>query len=134
MPMDISNPTLGYAAFVGIKFAGYSYFAADHLNSVYKKRVNPWFFGAVRTLVGMTVGGLLYFLLQKSNVDTYSLYAALIPIRLLEWLVVIAPFYDPTLSDKGRLFKQSTFGIVVSFLLDIPAAFIGFISAGVWVC
>jgi len=47
---------------------------------------------------------------------------------------VIAPFYDRGLSDKTRLFKCASLGMVWSFILDIPAGVVGFLSAGVWVC
>ena len=133
MPGGVSTPALGYTAFVGIKFAGYS-LAGRYLNQTYSKKVNPWFFGAVRTVVGMVVGGALFLVIAATKTEPLVLYGLLIPIRIVEWLVVITPFYDRGLTDKRRLLKCSTIGMVWSFILDIPAGLLGFLSAGVWVC
>jgi hypothetical protein len=62
-PVGISTPVLGYAVFIGIKFAGYT-FATRFLNETYVRKVNPWTFGAVRTLVGMSVGRALYLIVR----------------------------------------------------------------------
>lgn len=132
LPVGLHTPVLGYLAFAAIKFAGYT-FAARFLNETYAKKANSWAFGAVRTLVGMSVGGALYVITEYTKVGFLTLYAALLPIRVVEWFAVIALFYDRGVADKKRLLKCSSAGMVWSAVLDLPAAVIGFLSAGVWI-
>ncbi|GAB2847706.1 hypothetical protein GCM10027277_14760 [Pseudoduganella ginsengisoli] len=133
MPAGAAHPELGYAAFVAIKFVGYTA-GARFLNAWYGKRVNVWLLGGIRTLVGMVVGAVFYATMTAMSINPLGVYIFLIPVRILEWGVVIAPFYDWTLRDRARVLKYSATGTVLSFVLDIPAGIVGFISAGVWVC
>lgn len=132
LPVDLSTPVLGYAAFAGIKFGGYA-IAALFLNLTYPTKISPWAFGAVRTLVGMSVGGVLYLIMASTKIEFLALYVALVPIRIVEWFAVVALFYDRRLTDMKRLLKCSFAGMVWSAILDIPAGVIGFLSAGAWI-
>lgn len=132
LPVGMHTPVLGYLAFVAIKFAGYA-FAATYFNATYAKKISPWAFGAVRTLVGMAVGGALYLVMEYTKAEFQTLYVVLVPIRLVEWFAVVALFYDRGLADRTRLLKCAAAGVVLSVILDMPAGVLGFLSAGVWV-
>jgi hypothetical protein len=133
MPAGMSTPALGYGAFVAVKLVGY-WGAAHFLNRDYVQSVNPWAFGVARTLLGMAVGGALFLFMGANQIEPWAMYVLLVPIRMVEWAVVIVAFYDRRLADTGRLLKCCTLGTVWSFVLDIPAAVLGFIGAGVWIC
>lgn len=133
MAADISNPVIGSLVFAGIKVAGYS-FAATRLNRLYSASVNPWLFGITRTLLGVAVGAALGYLLVGAQKDLDDFYLALVPIRIFEWLVLIALFYDRQSPNLSRLFKAAALGTLLSFALDIPAGLLGVLSAGVFIC
>ena len=131
MPAGMSTPALGYGAFVAVKLAGY-WGAAHFLNRDYVQSVNPWIFGVTRTLLGMAVGGALFWFMGATQIEPWAMYVLLVPIRMLNgpWSSLVRD----RLADTGRLLKCSTLGTVWSFVLDIPAGLLGFISAGVWIC
>ena len=144
MPAGISNPGLGYASFCAVKFVGYTA-AAHFLSRRYKRDISAWKVGAVRTLIGMGAGAL-YFLLwyvldyrALDRVGTFTNFpipylAGLLPVRLGEWWFLIWLFYDRELRQAAKGWRMVGLGTVWSYILDAPATFGFFATAGVFVC
>jgi hypothetical protein len=146
VPAGLSNPAVGYAAFSAIKFAGYT-IAAHYISRSYDRSdLAAWRVGATRTLIGMTAGAL-YFglwivvripfpqLLNTTGEAFPFLYlAGLLPVRLLEWWLLIWIFYDRALIERAKGLRTVALGTAWSCLLDIPAV-AGLITiGGFWVC
>ena len=71
----------------------------------------------------------------SGGVGVLALYAGLLPVRLLEWLAIIAVFFDRRLGEPGRLLKYSLAGIAWSYLLDAVAILLAIITPGaIWLC
>ena len=133
MPFGIKDPVVGGAAFLAIKFAGYS-FAASRISKHYSdSQNNIYAVGAARTLIGVLFG-TLYFTLASVGVPGVLILLGLIPIRVIEWLLLLKIFYDRPLEKRSKAQDVVVLGTIWSFVLDIPAI-IGFIAvAGFWVC
>lgn len=97
--------------------------------------------GIIRTLIGVGVGAILglgfWSIPKLANFDfaTPVFFALLVPVRVGEWALLLwwvyrtRPFADP------GMMRLITFGILVSFALDL----LGIIAAwvlpgGMWVC
>jgi hypothetical protein len=132
------GPTeVGFAAFVGVKLVGYTV-AGFKLRAAYQREGRvPIAFGVSRTLLGVAAG-LAYGSAVPSvasGVGMLALYAGLLPVRLLEWLGIIAVFFDRRLGEPGRLLKYSLAGIAWSYVLDAVAILLALITPGaIWVC
>src|SRR5262249_38279992 len=97
--------------------------------------------GLLRTLLGMAVGfgyqiafeGTHAFELPAS-MDRPVFLTGLIPIRMLEWSLIIWLFYDRRWSRRTMDVIAILAGVLVSFVLDVPGI-LGFcIVGGFWVC
>jgi hypothetical protein len=138
MPGGLSNPVQGYIAFSAVKLCGYS-LAAWYLNRQYPDaKRNFAVVGLTRTLIGMLFGGALGFLvLPLVDVGEFGIivyYLGLIPVRLLEWWIIILLFYDRHALTKAKDWRHVGIGTVWSYALDIPAV-IGFVATGgFWIC
>lgn len=137
MPGGISNPVVGYITFTAVKLVGYS-IAGLFLNNRYaNSNSNFGLVGLVRTVIGIVFGGLLGLtssVLSDGGVGFYVYFFGLIPVRLLEWWIIIWLFYDRPLQTKPKNWFYAGLGTAWSFILDIPAL-VGFIAtAGVWIC
>jgi len=139
MPGGFSQ-SLGLLAFPAIKAAGYTAFAF-YLNNQFPERPrNVFLVGICRMLLGLMFGTILAFFsfpfVFVFGVGVLIYLLGLIPVRVLEWWIIIKMFYgDPeqkiTWNDtKGII----TSGVICSFVLDIPAL-IGFVyAADFWIC
>ena len=135
--MPMGPAPLGFAYFVGVKFAGYTA-AAWGLRKLYPDYKGGIVkVGAARTGIGMAAGlaygALWLFLGTKESTPLYLI--ALIPIRIAEWLLLLHLFFDERLKDRGRAIKGSVAGTAWSYCLDaigIGAALV--IPGGIWVC
>jgi hypothetical protein len=139
MPGGLSNPIGGYLAFSAIKLGGYS-LAAWQLNRKYPdSKRNFAVVGVTRTAIGMVFGAVLAFLVWPLVVFAGMwvvpvYFLCLIPVRLLEWWIVILLFYDRRTQTKAKDWRYVGLGTAWSFALDIPAL-IGLIAtAGFWIC
>jgi hypothetical protein len=128
------GPT-AFVVFAAIKFAGYS-LAASALNRAYNRTdLRAMKVGATRTGIGVAAGvtfglGCLYTPLPE-----WLYFAALIPIRVLEWGLLIRLFYEPRFLATGRSWKWTGAGIIWSFLLDLIAIGTALVvPGGIWVC
>lgn len=96
MPGGLSNPVQGYLTFSAVKLAGYS-LAGWYLNRRYPdSTVNFALVGITRTAIGLAFGaalGLLAFpLILLDGFGIFVYIFGLIPIRLVEWWIVIRLF------------------------------------------
>jgi len=136
---------IGFAAFAGVKAAGYTA-AAAVLNRGYAQtspeKPNVVTVGLARTGIGL-VAGLIYGGLwilavnQMREADNWYIYyyAFLLPVRLAEWTFLIWMFFDRGLHDRSRLWKYVIFGTICSYVLDaigVGAALV--LPGGFWVC
>src|SRR5215467_3053185 len=98
---------IGFVAFTGVKFLGYSV-AATVLNNVFQSSRSAWLVGLARTGIGLVAGTLFggtWVLLAMRFESRWPDWVAptvffglLIPIRLAEWSLLIHVFFD-----RGRL-------------------------------
>ncbi len=139
MPGGITEP-LGFLAFPAIKAAGYTAFAF-YLNKQFPGQSrNVFLVGICRMLLGLLFGTILalfsfpFVFVFGIGVLIYIL--GLIPVRVLEWWIIIKAFYDnPEQKISWNDAKASiTMGVISSFILDVPAL-MGFVyAADFWIC
>lgn len=135
---------IGFAAFIGVKFLGYSV-AASVFTNFFQSTRNVWLVGLARTGIGLVAGTLfggVWILSSTLFHNKWPGWAAallffglLIPIRLAEWSLLIHFFFDRGLVQRVRDLKVATVGSAWSFVLDgvgVISAFV--IPGGFWVC
>lgn len=137
---------LGFVAFAGVKFAGYTC-AAWALNRFFQSKENSiWKVGTARTALGLAAGacyGGLFILLTNAVDPTGNhsdraavvYFIGLVPVRLAEWSLIIWLFYLRNKENRARLLGGAAAGTVWSFALDaigVGAALVA--PGGVWVC
>lgn len=138
-------PILGSLGYFLLKFLCYSGYA-KYLNHLYHKPNNIWKVGLARALLGLVIGAALNFLLLGAlNIqvssgrapiggrDTDIYFLLLTTIRIGEWLLIIWYFYDRELYISSKLAKGVLFGMLVSYLVDIPIM-LGFIMVIATIC
>ncbi len=93
-------------------------------------------FGAARTGVGIGVGvlyGLLLTLLPEA--PALQAYLGLLPVRVLEWGLLIWLFYGRSSIGFSRLSILTFIGVLVSYLLDgLGLVFVFVVPGAMWVC
>lgn len=135
-----SMPSIfGAILIVAIKFGGYRY-AGVWLNLSYVglTRTNPNIFGVIRTILGLAAGSAFGYLMLELEIDRGMMwwYVLLLPLRFLEWLLVIWFFYERKVAQLHALrwCKFALFGTVWSYALDVIAAVVVLVTPGaVWV-
>lgn len=133
MPAGVDHPFLGGLAFAAIKLAGYC-LAARMIGTSYQKDPPRWFaIGFARTTIGFAFG-YPYFQWATGAFQSLSFMLGLIPIRIIEWLLLLILFYDHRLQNRPRAGKVAALGTLWSFLLDLPATVGWILVAGFWVC
>jgi len=147
--MPFGPHPLGLVYFTAVKFAGYSgyAYAVNRTRTVASsplRKPSAWKVGSVRTAIGVAVGaaiGLGYWNLLRHVAPTWGDYAAvgffalLLPVRALEWYVVLLLLYEKFNFDKPLKSVVIFWGILVSFALDVvgmQAMLV--IPGGAWVC
>ena len=135
--MAASPEALGLVYFSAVKFMGYSA-ACFYLKRRYtQSTINPLVAGLIRTVIGLIVGSSILFIgyqigLQKGAPLFYFL---LIPLRYFEWFLLLRLFYERPLWGWPKAFKLVTFGVIWSFILDVPAIIALFaLPGGFWIC
>jgi hypothetical protein len=129
---------LGLAAFAAIKFVGYSAYSV-YLNNLFPDRWrNLFFVGFCRTALGLGFGTALGFLgiiaMLATGPPGFFIYiAALVPTRMLEWWIIVSAMYHVK-RDNPSVKKAIGFGILVSFILDVPALMGFFATDPFWIC
>jgi hypothetical protein len=138
MPGGLSSPVNGYLVFGAVKLAGYS-LAGWRLNRSYSgATANFAVVGITRTVIGMLFGAGLALLafpfIMFGGLGILIYLVGLIPVRLLEWWIIVLLFYDRKMITKQKDWQNVGLGTAWSFALDIPAL-IGFVATGgFWIC
>ncbi|KJV07565.1 hypothetical protein [Methylocucumis oryzae] len=137
MPASIDNPMLGYAAFAGVKWVGYT-LAAALINKCWGVKPSIYKIGTARLLIGMVFGvGVWGFTILGASADDtlfiFSYFLLLMPVRLLEWHLLFRWFYQQPYAQATKWFWLLG-GCAWSYVLDFPAALGWFATAGFWVC
>jgi|SRR5579863_2115003 hypothetical protein len=138
---------MGFVYFTAVKAVGYTA-ASVVLKIGYGLRGLPepriWAVGLTRTGIGLAAGamygGLWILVLNGINSSGGEGYAAffylfLLPIRLVEWILLIWLFFDRGLHHRIRMWKYAAFGTICSYALDaigVGAALV--LPGGFWVC
>lgn len=129
-----------------VKVVGYTIFAALWLGPALGDRGKSVAVavGASRAVAGV-IGAVMYGLalqlgLKKLGAAAPSgplmpvlFYLGLLPVRLVEWKLVLAAFYDGRkgAASRGRLYRDC---LVCSYLLDVPAILVTLLSGGFSFC
>jgi hypothetical protein len=82
-------------------------------------------------MFGAVVGIIGFWAL---NLAFYIFLLGLIPVRILEWLLLLRIFFLRQTDDKAKLLKNVALGVLWSFILDIPAIFGFIVTGGFWIC
>jgi hypothetical protein len=133
--MGLKHPAVGYGVFFAVKLVGYTA-AAYVISEVYKRADrNPLIVGGVRTLLGVATGAAFFGACKLFDTDGgIAFILGLLPLRILEWGLLVWWFYDPGFQQQSKSAKTIGLGTLWSFVLDIPAL-CGFImTAGWWIC
>jgi hypothetical protein len=136
---------MGFAAFTGVKFVGYTLAALALKKAFARTDANVFQVGLARTGIGLVVGtlfgGAAILLASSAHTDSgYNLvsvlfFALLIPIRLGEWSLLIHFFFDRGLIKRAKDLRYAALGTVWSFLLDAVGIYAAFVvPGGVWIC
>jgi hypothetical protein len=133
---------MGFAYFVGIKFAGYTA-AALAIRKFYpdfKGKIAK--VGGVRTAIGigagLAYGGIWWAgtsLSHSQDPSMFLYFLGLLPVRIAEWMWLMYLFFDRGWIDPQKAFKVIAGGAAWSYFLDaigVAAALV--IPGGIWVC
>jgi hypothetical protein len=133
-----AGPSLiGAGAFVAVKLAGYTAAGAFAKRRYGTARVSPFVFGVVRTLVGIAAGVACAIAADHLGLlrTEWLWFVLLVPVRLAEWSLVLALFFERGTGRTWRLLRWSALGSAWSYVLDAPAiAAMLLIPGGFWVC
>jgi hypothetical protein len=140
MPMGIENPAVGYVSVCAIKFVGYSLAGYVISKQYQKEKLNSLLVGGIRTLIGMGFGAAYFCFFSSLPTPTldqiggWGYLAGLIPIRIVEWWLLLWIFYDRKFERRRRDWAIVVLGTIWSYILDIPAIASFILTAGVYVC
>jgi len=129
--VDLSDVTvIGVIAFACAKFGGY------FLAFRFLKRIHPTIqasalvMAGTRTVLGLIVGGALYFGWNAPSREALPYYLLLTLLRLFIWGAIIHYFIGKANVARGRTWLYTLGGVLLSSLMDIPAAFFAFLVPG----
>src|SRR5262245_31067135 len=136
--MAVAPAPLGLAYFAAVKLCGYAA-AGVYLKRRYasKRPVSPWVVGVVRTVIGLFVGMGAMALASRLSIDRAEVlfYLLLAPLRVGEWLLLLAILFERPWSSWPRALKFAVLGSLWSYFLDVPAIVAAFsLPGGVWIC
>lgn len=135
MPAGLAS--LGLAYYAGVKLTGYC-LAAYYFNRHFTDRkANIYLAGATRTAIGLGVGSGTAALLELLDITTgdWVFLLLLIPIRFLEWLLLLWLFYRKPHWNRRLMTSLAAQGIVCSFVFDLPAILAAVtLPGGIWIC
>jgi len=135
--MPAGPASFGLVCFAAVKFAGYTAAATFLKRQFTESTASPWLVGGVRTVLGLAAGFGAVFSAEHFGILRFEagFYGLLIPIRMCEWLILLALFYRRPEWEWGRSLKFAAFGTLWSYVLDVPAVLAVFtIPGGAWIC
>jgi hypothetical protein len=134
---------VGFVAFAGVKFVGYT-LAALALKKAFKRPdTNIFKVALARTGIGLVAGAIfggIWILAatgegKAAGFASGLFFALLIPVRIAEWCLLIHLFFDKGLVDRNKDTKYAAFGVIWSFVLDAIGIFSAFVvPGGFWIC
>jgi hypothetical protein len=129
--VDLSDVTvIGVIAFACAKFGGY------FLAFRFLKRIHPviqasaLLMASTRTVLGLIVGGALYFGWNAPSHEALPYYLLLTLLRVFIWGAIIHYFTGKANIARGKTWLYTFGGVLLSSLMDIPAAFFAFLVPG----
>ena|GEM_PF-2391552 len=139
--MDLSSVTaIGVAAFACFKFVGY--LLSFHLIKRFHPQIqaSAIVMSVARTVLGMIVGGALYFAWDAArhrfagfynfSYEPVPYYLVLVFLRIFVWGAMILLFARMVNLSTGRMALYAFSGVLLSSILDIPAALFTFLVPG----
>jgi hypothetical protein len=140
--MPMGPAPLGFAAFVAVKFVGYTA-AAKLLQRAYEApHVSLLKVGSARTALGIVAGiayGAFWWVATRNSVgagpSAVWYFLGLIPVRMGEWSLILWLYFDRKSPDWTRLLIFAGLGSLWSYALDaigVGTALV--IPGGMWVC
>jgi hypothetical protein len=120
-----------------VKLVGYTAAASFIKGRIPDSSTSPWLVGAVRTVIGLGAGLGVGYVADQLEIlrSEFGFYALLAPVRICEWLLLLALFFRRPEWDWSRSLKLAALGTVWSYVLDIPAIMAVFvIPGGAWIC
>ncbi len=135
--MPAGPEPLGLVYFAAVKFAGYTAAARFLTSQLPENRPNSFVVGGVRTAIGFVAGIAAVFVVTQIGVGREGpiFFSLLVPVRVAEWLVLLAIFYRKPDWSWARSLKYAALGTAWSFLLDLPAILAVFaLPGGSWIC
>ena len=129
--MDLSDVTvIGVIAFACAKFGGY-FLAFRFLKRIHSAiQASALAMASTRTVLGLLVGGALYFGWDASSREAVPYYLLLTLLRVFIWGAIIYYFTRKANVSRGRKWLYIFGGALLSGLMDIPAAFFAFLVPG----
>ncbi len=139
--MDLSSVTpFGAVVFACFKFIGYL-FAFLLLKKIQPAvQGNIWLMAGARALMGIAVGGSLYFAWNAArhryasfynfSYEPLPYYLVLSVLRVLVWVAAIYCFSRNAKLTPGKTWPYGVGGSVFSALMDVPAAFLTILVPG----
>ncbi len=134
-----AGPTLiGVGYYCAIKLAGYS--AAGYLlnkETPQARKPRAISVGLARTLIGVVFGMTVLAALAMASLGSHRwiFFAALVPIRIAEWMLLILLFYSEAKWTMRQKLGYACLGVILSFTLDVPTLLAVFkLPGGFWVC
>ena len=91
----------------------------------------------MRTVIGLGAGIGAAYVASKLGIlrSEAGFYVLLAPIRICEWLLLLALFFRKPEWNWPRSLTLAVLGTIWSYLLDIPAIMAVFaIPGGSWIC
>jgi hypothetical protein len=148
MPFGLQDPKLGMIAFGAVKFLGYSFFGRQLIVDLEKGgdveparpprsrlAVRSIGIGIARTCIGLAVGGMWWHATRRLEENTSLIfYLGLVPLRFAEWWLLFWLLFRPALRRRLLGWIDASWGVVISFALDLPAALGLVATAGWWIC
>lgn len=119
----------GLLLFSLIKYVGYFFFFK--IFNTKENYYNPFLASLIRLIAGLIVGfGIMYFF-NAGREEIISIYfTATLTGRIIIWYSLLRILYKKI--ERQRLFWGVIIGVVLSYLLDIPALMgLWFISGGI---
>ena len=129
--MDLSSVTvIGVIAFACFKFAGYLLVFRFLLRIHPAVQASAWLMAVTRTVLGVLVGGAVYFGWNAPTRQAIPYYLLLVLLRIFIWGAVIHFFIRGDDMPFRKKLLYSFDGAVLSSLMDIPAAVFAFLVPG----
>jgi len=139
--VDLSSVTvIGVIAFACFKFVGY--LLSFHLIKRFHPQIqaSALVMSVARTVLGVMVGGTLYFAWNATrhrfagfynfSYEPVPYYLVLVLLRIFVWGAMILLFGRMANLSAGRMTRYALSGVLLSSILDIPAALFTFLIPG----